>query len=997
MTGRSSADDPGLPLAEWKRIDDICSAFEAAWAKGERPDPAAFLGDAVGATRDRLFRELLAIEVDSRRSRGEQPLAPEYRERFPDHEEAIDETFASIALSEARLPSIGLRGRLAPIATTGAPKFGEAGFGLPPAELNAVVADGLRSAGYEVLGELGRGGMGVVYLARKLQLNRLCALKMILAGAHAGSVIHARFRAEAEAVAKLRHPDIVQIYHVGEVEGLPYLELEYLHGGGLDLAIKGTARPPAAAASLVEIMARAIEEAHQLGIVHRDLKPANVLLDRHGRPKVADFGLAKILGSEAGLTRTSAVVGSPSYMAPEQAEGDGKMIGPRTDVYALGAILYELLTGRPPFRAATAIETLAHVKNEDPVPPSRIQLGLPGEIETICLKCLEKQPARRYATALALAEDLRRYQAGEPILAQDPAFWLLIWKRAKRRPALSAALVVSAAAILLLCGGSLYYNARLADSVEQARDAERAARHQSDVTTKALNELVFGVQDQLGKTAATRALRKGLLDTALDGLDQVALSAAAAAPDLSRAVAHQKLGDIFKQVGRNDNALTQYEFSEDVAARLALASPGDRAIAQCLARSHAGLAELCLNANRPKDAVEHCRQVVQLAEKDAEINTDRTQARLALLEGYFRLGRAYGFDRDLEQAEVWFRKMESLAERWIGEEPASIPARDQLATSHRKIADVRKLAGDHVAARTEYWKAVNLGHELHLADGKNLDVKLHLAQALDDQAMTLRKLGLLEEASPLEREAEGYFNELVQADPEDVDNRVRLYQTQCNLGCLLMDRLQLAEATALLGQALDGLTALDREGKLAGRPRDRAQLLPLFQTEKAACLALAAVPAQPGAFAMMPLPEQYRLRRIQVGLLLAGGQLDDVPAWAESLCAMNSRDPDELYELGRSLAWCAGRIDNLGARGAGSQNLKTLREKLAERAVAAVEHAASSGLGHLDRALIDGFLDPVREHPGIRRISESLRTASSGSGNSPNRESRSATTQTRRP
>jgi eukaryotic-like serine/threonine-protein kinase len=997
MTSRSSADDGGLPLAEWKRIDDVCTTFEAAWAVGERPDPAAFLGDTIGPTRDRLFRELLAIDVESRRSRGEQPLAPEYRQRFPGHQAAIDETFASMALNEATLPSHGHRGRRAPLAAEGAAKFGEAGYGLPPAELNAGVADGLRSAGYEVLGELGRGGMGVVYLARKVQLNRLCALKMILAGAHAGSVIHARFRAEAEAIARLRHPDIVQIYHVGEVEGLPYLELEYLPGGGLDQALKGSPRPPATAASLVEIMARAIEEAHQLGIVHRDLKPANVLLDEHGRPKVADFGLAKILGSEAGLTRTSAVVGSPSYMAPEQAEGDGKMIGPRTDVYALGAILYELLTGRPPFRAATALETLAHVKNEDPVPPSRIQPGLPGEIETICLKCLEKQPARRYATALELALDLRRFQAGEPILAQDPAIWLLLWKRAKRRPALSAALIVSAAAILLLFCGSLYYTARLADSVKKAQAAEQAALYQSNVTTKALNELVFGVQDQLGKTAATRALRKGLLDTALDGLDQVALSAEAAAPDLSRAVAHQKLGDIFRQVGRNDDASRQYEFSRDVAARLALAAPQDRAIAQCLARSHAGLAELCLNADRAKDAVEHCMQVVLLAGKDAEINPDRAQSRAALLEAYFRLGRAYSFERDLDQAEVWFRKMESLAERWIGDEPANILARDQLATSHRKIADVRKLAGDHVAARTEYSKAVKLGHELLSADRKNLDVTLHLALALDDQAMTLRKLGLLDEAAPLEREAEGFFNELVEADPEDVDNRVRLYQTRYNLGCLEMDRLQLAAGTAHIGEALDGLTALDREGKLDGRPRDKGQLLPRFEIEKAACLALAALPARSDAFRATPAAELYRWLRIQVGLLLVGGKLGDVPAAADALCAMSASDPEELYELGRSIAWCAGRIDRSGADRAASLNLKTIREKLAERAVTAVEHAASSGLGHLDRVEFDGFLEPVREHPGIRRITESLRTASSGSGTAPNRESRSATTQTRRP
>ena len=174
---------------------------------------------------------------------------------------------------------------------------------------------------------------------------------MIRAGAHAGTIAQARFRAEAEAIASLRHPDIVQIYHVGEVDGLPFLELEYLPGGGLDQALNGSPKPPRPAASLVEIMARAIAGAHQLGIVHRDLKPANVLLDGNGRPKVADFGLAKILGSDGGLTKSSAVLGSPSYMAPEQAEGNASEIGPRTDVYSLGAILYELLTGRPPFRA----------------------------------------------------------------------------------------------------------------------------------------------------------------------------------------------------------------------------------------------------------------------------------------------------------------------------------------------------------------------------------------------------------------------------------------------------------------------------------------------------------------------------------------------------------------------------------------------------------------------------------------------------------------------
>ena len=260
--------------------------------------------------------------------------------------------------------------------------------------------------------------MGVVYKARQVRLNRPVALKMILAGAHAGAEAAARFLAEAEAVAKLQHPNIVQIFHIGEHDGLPYFEMEYVGGGSLADRLDGTPRPPREAARLVETLAGAMAEAHRLGIVHRDLKPANILLTPEGAPKVADFGLAKLLNVESGLTRTDSILGSPSYMAPEQAEGKTKEVGPAADVYALGAILYELLTGRPPFRGATVLETLEQVKTAEPVPPSRLVPGLPRDVETIALKCLQKDPGRRYESAAALAEDLRRFLAGEPIVAR---------------------------------------------------------------------------------------------------------------------------------------------------------------------------------------------------------------------------------------------------------------------------------------------------------------------------------------------------------------------------------------------------------------------------------------------------------------------------------------------------------------------------------------------------------------------------------------------------
>jgi WD40 repeat protein len=302
-------------------------------------------------------------------------------------------------------------------------------------------------AGYEVLGELGRGGMGIVYRARQTRLNRPCALKMILAGAYAAPESGARFFLEAEAIAQLQHPHIVQIHHFGEAEGLPFFELEFVPGGSLDRRLDGTPWPPGRAARLAEQLARGVAEAHAQSLVHRDLKPANVLLADDEAPKIADFGLAKALGSESALTQSEEILGSPSYMAPEQAEGRTKDVGPAADIYALGAILYELLTGRPPFRGATVLETLQQVRAAEPVAPSRLVPGLPRDVETIALKCLQKDPGKRYGWAAVLAEDLRRFQAGEPIVARPVGPAERAWRWCRRNRAL-ATLVAAVATML---------------------------------------------------------------------------------------------------------------------------------------------------------------------------------------------------------------------------------------------------------------------------------------------------------------------------------------------------------------------------------------------------------------------------------------------------------------------------------------------------------------------------------------------------------------------
>lgn len=289
--------------------------------------------------------------------------------------------------------------------------------------------------GYEILGELGRGGMGVVYQARQVKASRVVALKMILSRGHASYDDLARFKTEAEAIARLQHPNVVQIFEVGEQGGLPFFSLEFCEGGSLADKLRAGPLLPNDAARLVEQLARAMHAAHQAGIVHRDLKPQNVLLSADGTPKVSDFGLAKRLGSDAGHTQTGAVLGTPSYMAPEQAGGNTKAIGPAADVYALGAILYECLTGRPPFLAPTAVDTLLQVVSEPPLPPRVLQPKVPRDLETVCLKCLQKEPQKRYTSAEQLADDLRRFLGGYPVLARRPSIATQVryWARRPER------------------------------------------------------------------------------------------------------------------------------------------------------------------------------------------------------------------------------------------------------------------------------------------------------------------------------------------------------------------------------------------------------------------------------------------------------------------------------------------------------------------------------------------------------------------------------------
>ena len=462
-------DSTTLSGSAWDEFEDVIRRFEDAWQGRARPEIVAYL--PTGAGRTRLLTELVHVDLEYRLRAGESARVEEYLARYPeltdDRAVVLELIAAEHEFRRRREPGLALGEFLR--------RFPEYRAELPGQIARATIdgrdvplrptdqrAEALPEvAGYEILGVLGRGGMGVVYQARQLGLDRTVALKMVLTGFQAGPKDLARFRAEAAAIARLQHPNIVQIYDVGEAAGRPYFVFEFVAGGSLAQYLQGTPQPVRPAAQLVETLARAVHAAHANGVIHRDLKPANILLrdEREGArgesrdpsplaprlaslvPKITDFGLAKCAGGDGeapdlrGPTVTGDLLGTPNYMAPEQAMVPRQPVGPAADVYALGAILYELLTGRPPFTGETPLATVLQVLHNEPVSVTSLQPNVPRDLETICLKCLRKEPRQRYGSALELAEDLQRFLRDEPIRARPVRAVEKLWRWVRRHPA----------------------------------------------------------------------------------------------------------------------------------------------------------------------------------------------------------------------------------------------------------------------------------------------------------------------------------------------------------------------------------------------------------------------------------------------------------------------------------------------------------------------------------------------------------------------------------
>jgi serine/threonine protein kinase len=516
---------PAPPAADWLALRDAVRRFENAWPQGPGPRIDDYLPSDL-ALRFRVLIELVHIDLELRLKAGETARVEDYLARYSELAsdrgvllELIHTEYElrrrrerGLALDEYLQRFPHLRAELAERIARATINRGDA----PPLSMDARAEALPEVAGYEVLGVLGRGGMGVVYRARQLALDRTVALKMILAESEAGPTDLARFRAEAAALARLQHPNIVQIYDVGEADGRPYVVLEFVAGGSLAQHLHGTPLPARSAAQLVETLARAVHAAHANGVIHRDLKPANILLkderetagDECGNlaplaarlaslvPKITDFGLAKFAGSDGegqglrGPTVTGELLGTPNYMAPEQAMVPRPPLGPAADVYALGAILFELLTGRPPLTGETALATVLRVLHNEPVSVTSLQPNVPRDLETICHKCLRKEPHKRYASALELAEDVQRFLRDEPIRARPVRTVEKLWRWVRQHPVpaglLGAGLLAPVVALitLSLLSARLVRSNALESAAQQAELLETANNEYSQIVTR---------------------------------------------------------------------------------------------------------------------------------------------------------------------------------------------------------------------------------------------------------------------------------------------------------------------------------------------------------------------------------------------------------------------------------------------------------------------------------------------------------------------------------
>jgi serine/threonine-protein kinase len=815
-----------LGRAERDRYESIAETYEAL-LNGALPDLEPFL-PAEQPLRTLVLVHLARCDLEQRKKRGMPVRVEDYVTRFPSELAGDDDACLELVVWErqydgeddaqawaARFPNLAARLRdLLPR--------------LRPADVLP------RVAGYEILGVLGRGGMGVVYKARHTQLQRLVALKLLRRGAHPTTDGADRFRREARVVAALRHPHIVDVYdYAGDSE--PHLAMMLCPGGSLAERVKPMAPRPAA--ELVAALTGAVAHAHARAIIHRDLKPANVLFDSEGNPRVSDFGLVKQLGPDArepSLTQTGAIVGTPSYMAPEQARGLTE-VGPAADVYALGAILYEMLTGRPPFRAATTFETLEQVIHSEPASPRSLNPDVPRDLETICLKCLEKEPRRRYPSAGELAEDLHRYRQGWPIKARPPGLverggkWL--WRNWVATivmlllVTLTVSLAVGLAAVDAERQRTKQANTETETALGRSRESEKSAAEQRQLSLATVRRVVDKIQARLKDEPRQQELRKELLAEAEAGLKEVAR-----AVDTSAAADHEtiwvllELGDIFRdlEAGGLLQARRQYEKAHEVAWRLAEADPADAHAQRDLAVCLSSLGDTYRSEGKSEEALKWYQEALGIHRKLERAAPDDEKARQDLSVSLDLLGSLRRERGERKAALECYEEALAIDRKQAAAEPTNPQAQRAVAVSLMNLGALLLEDGKGEEALKHYGEAVVIIRNLARGAPTNVRFQQDLSAFLDRLGSLHRKRGEMEAALKCYEEALGIDRKLADDDPNNAQLQRGLNVSLGHVAEVRLEQGDVGEALKLRKEALESRRKLAK-----GAPptaRDRRQL-----------------------------------------------------------------------------------------------------------------------------------------------------------------------------
>jgi tetratricopeptide (TPR) repeat protein len=864
--------------------------------------------------------------------------------------------------------------------------------------------------------------MGVVYQARQKGLNRLVALKMILTE-QAGEEERARFRLEAEAAAALRHPNIVQIYEVGETEGRPFFSLEYIAGGSLAKKLAATPLPGDQAARLVEILARAMHVAHQGGIIHRDLKPGNILLQAKSEtpsllaeeeakaagsslafrisdfePKITDFGLAKRLDLEVGRTQTGAILGTPSYMAPEQAGGQSKVIGPAADIYALGAILYEVLTGRPPFKAASPLDTLLQVMSVEPVPPRRFQPQVPRDLETICLKCLEKDARQRYASAEELAEDLAYFLRREPIHARPTPAWERGLKWSKRRPALTALLAVSALAILGMLGVWAGFTHQLREERDYARrgwqQAEQNAIEAGEQRQAAVQHRLHAeenfqyawkvVEDYTTSVAEDprlrahdlERLRRQLLQLAVDFYQKFAQQRGTDDDvQAERARAYMRLACLTQEVASKSQAVEVFQKAIPIFQGLAGKYPAEPNYAADLASAYHNIGVLHWETGQFDQSQTFLQKALDLR-KQLAAQERHPQFRAAVANTYDNLGKLFWVSGKIDLSIDAHRHALEVEEALMKEFPGDPDYPYLVASSKNNLALLFQDKGQPDQAETDYKAARTLFEKLTRDYPDQTDYQSDLSQCLNNLGCLYDATGRLEQAEKTYRQALGICQQLTETHASISQFAIRLGGLNCNLAHLVRRQGRLEESLTFYANAARTL-----EGVLRQEPRYAEARQFLDNTEEgwaAALLALGrfaeAIPKWDRAIELTDGPKREALRFARAGTLARSSEYLRAVKEAEAISGNAPTQPGDLYNL--ACVYAQASAAAVQDKKQSEANRDRQANDLAARAVQLLVQARAAGYfknpGLIDHLNADEDLSALRKRDDFKKLCADL-------------------------